>query len=289
MRFLKWIFIGAVVVCLTLTALLYVNQRSLQYFPPDLYITPHGVGLDDFQEVTSNVLLSEDAEGENFNVKFWYHEPAISSAPVVMFFHGNASAVYSSYPIFEVLAAQGYGVLSVAYPGYPGSEGTLTQHNVLQAAKHQHQWLINQGIEEQHIVYYGHSLGSGVAAQLAAIRPPALLVMDAPFNSMLDMAKIRFPFLPADILLKDKFRSDYALKRYKGQMVWLHGKADRVVPYAQGQKLYDGYDGPKVAYVFGAGRHTNLWEIGGREVVLSRLRERFPFILTQNHADVERR
>ena len=100
--------------------------------------------------------------------------------------------------------------------------------------------------------------------------------MDAPFNSMLDMGKLRMPFLAVSLLMKDKFRSDVALQSYEGPMIWMHGVKDRIVPIAQGQKLYDGYDGPKSAHVFEGGYHTNLWGIGGREIVLERLAAHHP-------------
>jgi len=100
--------------------------------------------------------------------------------------------------------------------------------------------------------------------------------MDAPFNSTLDMAKLKTPFLPVTLLMKDKFRSDLALQNYNGPLIWTHGTNDRIIPIAQGQKLYDGYDGPKTAHVFDGGRHTNLWGLGGRDIVLARLAKMFP-------------
>ena len=87
---------------------------------------------------------------------------------------------------------------------------------------------------------------------------------------------MRVPFLPHSLLMKDQFRSDVALKSYKGPMIWMHGTADQIVPFSQGQKLYNGYEGRKSAHIFEGGRHTNLWGLGARDVVLSRLRESFP-------------
>ncbi|MEP6343979.1 MAG: alpha/beta fold hydrolase [Maricaulaceae bacterium] len=278
MKFLKWILIGGALAYLAIASFLYFNQRSLLYFPPSIYVTPQTAGID-MREVKHQSFIS------------WYKAPETDTAPVIMFFHGNGSAIYSNSDIFADLTAQGYGVLSVGYPGYPGSVGKPTQGNIVRAAKFQRDWLKSEGIGVSRIVYFGTSLGSGIAAQLTALDPPALLVMEAPFNSTLDMAKMHLPFLPHSILMKDKFRSDKALQNYDGPMIWMHGTKDGVVPFAQGQKLYDGYDGPKSAHVFEGGRHTNLWGLGGRDIVLARLALIFPAspanLLPQDHADVE--
>jgi len=107
-----------------------------------------------------------------------------------MVFHGNASSVYSNHDIFRDLINQGYGVWSVTYPGYPGGEGKPTQEKLTLAAQWQYDLLLAKGIKPENIIFYGTSLGSGVAAQLAVTHKPALLIMDAPFNSVLDMGRI---------------------------------------------------------------------------------------------------
>ena len=142
------------------------------------------------------------------------------------------------------------------------------------AAKTQYEWILAQGIKPENIIFYGTSLGSGVAAQLTAKHQPSLLVMDAPFNSILDMGRKQVPWLPVSLLMKDKFQSDKAIAGLKVPLIWIHGTADRIVPIAQGQKLYDGYEGPKSAHVIEGGQHTNLWFLGGRDIVLGALAAR---------------
>ena len=274
MKFLKLILKLAVIAYLVVTAFVFFPQRNFQYFPPDVYVTPQAAGVD-MEEVRFQSRTLPTGEVEAI-LTYWYAAPSSDSAPVIMFFHGNGSAVYSNSHIFSDLIDAGYGVLSVAYTGYPGSGGRATQEAIVRAANFQRAWLGSEKITDDRIVYFGTSLGSGVAAQLTAMKPPALLIMDAPFNSTLDMGKRMMPFLPVGLLMKDRFRSDLTLKDYDGPMIWMHGTNDRIIPIAQGQKLYDGYDGPKSAHVFEGGQHTNLWGLGGREIVLERLGELYP-------------
>lgn len=264
MKFLKLTLLATITLYVIAAAVVFGLQRKLLYFPPSLYLTPDAVGVPDMTEV-------EFRTGDEAWAKGWYAPPAKPDGKVVMVFHGNGSAVYSNHDIFRDLMGAGYGVWSVGYPGYPGSEGKPSQEALVTAAERQYDLLLAKGVKSENIIFYGTSLGSGVAAQLAAKHKPALLIMDAPFNSVLDMGRKQVPWLPVSLLMKDKFQSDKALAGLGVPLIWIHGTADRVIPISQGQKLYDGYDGPKSAHIIEGGQHTNLWFLGGREIVLSAL------------------
>jgi len=249
---------------------MFMLQRKMLYFPPDIYLTPTAVGVPQMTEV-------EMRFGDEAWATAWYASPSEPNGEVIMVFHGNGSAVYSNHDIFRDLINAGYGVMSVGYPGYPGRATVLaktSQANIVEASLQQYQYLIDEGHAPENIIFYGTSLGSGVAAQLAAKHQPALLIMDAPFNSILDMGRKQVPWLPVSLLMKDKFQSDKALDGLELPLIWIHGTEDRVIPLLQGQKLYDNYSGPKSAHVIEGGQHTNLWFLGGREIVLQALAER---------------
>jgi len=249
------IILTALLLYIGVAVVIFFAQRKLLYFPPQLYHTPPA-------ELTE-VRTASGGLG-------WY-SPAQADRPTVMVFHGNASSIDSNMHIFRDLQSEGYGVWSVGYPGYPGTDGSPTQDNLVRAAIEQYEHLTEMGAES--IVFYGTSLGAGVAAQLSARHPPDLLIMDAPFNSVLDMARGQMPFLPTATLLKDKWRSDKALEGLEVPLIWIHGTADRVIPIAHGQDLYDGYAGPKSAHVIKGADHVNTWLNGGRSAVLTALGE----------------
>ena len=243
-----------ITIYVTLGAAVFSIQRNMLYFPPNVLYSPP----EDMTEIRTEA-----------NSLGWYH-PAKDNLPTVMVFHGNASSIDSNLHIFRDLQRAGYGVWSVGYPGYPGTTGTPTQENIVAAAISQYQHLSSLGAEK--IVFYGSSLGSGVAAQLAAHHQPDLLILDAPFNSVADMARQNMSILPTDVLLKDKWHSDKALKGLETSMIWIHGTDDKIIPIAHGQKLYDGYKGPKSAHIISGANHINTWLNGGRETVLTALK-----------------
>lgn len=259
------IFLSISALYLLALAALYVLQRSVLYIPPSMYFTPIGVNLESAVEVP---ILDDTA-----NILGWWMQPKDDNAPVVMFFHGNGSAVYSNHEIYRELHAQGYGVFALAYPAYPGRAGTTTQESLTAAAVGGYDYIAAQGVSAERVAFYGTSLGAGVAAQLAVRRRPALIIMEAPFTSAADMAQLSFPVFPARLLTKDKFRSDAALAGTDIPMVWLHGTQDRVIPFSVGQDLFEGYDGPKSSFVIEGGGHNDLWYRGGREVIMKQLNQ----------------
>ena len=268
MKWLKRIIFTVITLYLITGAVVFALQRKLLYFPPANYLTPASIGIE-MTEV-------EFRTGDEVWATGWYASPMNPDGKVVMVFHGNGSAVYSNSDIFRDLIGEGYGVLSVGYPGYPGRSPVLaepTQSNLLDAALYQYDYLIDEGHAPENIIFYGTSLGGGVAAQLAAKHQPSMLIMDAPFNSVLDMGRKQVPLLPVSLLMKDKFESDKALADLDVPLIWIHGTADRIIPLSQGQKLFDGYNGPKSAHIIEGGQHTNLWFLGGREIVLKALAE----------------
>jgi len=236
---MKWILrllFAAVLIYVGLVALLYVTQRKLLYFPPATYHTPPD--------------WMEEVRAKDGGLS-WWAAPTRDNAPVVMVFHGNASSIDSLSYVFRELKANGYGVLSLGYPGYPGNENSVsTQTTLTQAGIAQYDAILARGIAPDRIVFYGTSLGSGVASQVAAQRQPGLLILDAPFQSTQAIAQSNMPIIPISLLMKDTYRSDLALQTLDMPLIWIHGRLDRAIPLASGQALYDGYEGPKSAHIF---------------------------------------
>lgn len=266
---LKW----AISVIAVLTVLyglvilvLYTQQGRFIFYPPTVYMTPEGVGLDAREIVFAKTNTTPDLTA-------WWIEP-IEDRPVIVFFHGNASAIYSHYDIFKDLTAQGYGVLSVGYPGYPGSGGTPSEASLVASAQRHIDFLTELGIKPDQIVYMGTSLGSGVAAQLTVTHPPSLLILDAPFYSMSDMARITLKLPGVKGFVKDSFQSHKALRNSTFPILILHGTQDNIIPHTQSEKLFEALSEPKIRHVIKGGGHTNLWGLGGRELIIRAIEDR---------------
>ncbi|MDD4615534.1 MAG: alpha/beta hydrolase [Alphaproteobacteria bacterium] len=234
----------------------FAFQRSFIYVPNQTYAAP--------EQVSPETPLKELAvtTKDGLNLVGWY-APASGKDYTLVYFHGNADSLQSVWPLAGPYLDAGYGFLFVEYRGYSNLPGDPDEEGFYEDARAFVKKLISdEGVKEKDIVLMGHSLGTGVAMQMASefkVRGVALL---APFLSMPDMAQERFPWLPARYLTLDKF--DNAAKVSKIKMPLLVGVcgADNVVPAKQEQKLFEMAKEPKKLFYAPESGHSGLFENG---------------------------
>jgi len=267
MRRIIWGVLILVLLYLIGMVVLFLIQRRFYYLPPTEFGTPVAPPPGMIQLVNTTA-LGDDV------MAYW--APPKESGDVVVYFHGNGSAVIYDGPIYRDLIGAGFGVLAAEYPGYPRSTGKPSEAGIIAPPAAHYDFLISQGVQPRNIHLYGSSLGAGVAAQLASRREIGSLILEAPFYSMVDMIKLRMPIYGFRSMVKDKYESFKALKTVDVPLLWLHGTADRVIPIAEGQRLYDEYDGPKSQFIIEGGNHQNVWISGGREQIIAFVKGKSP-------------
>src|SRR5262245_13717609 len=249
----KWVLVFLSTGYLTLAAVMYVAQRGIMYFPENFRTAPADAGLAQAEEV---VLDTPDGA----RVIVW-HVPPKADRPVWLYFHGNGGSLRYRVDRFRELTAQGEGLVALSYRGYAGSTGRPTEAGLIADARAVYDFAVKQYAADR-IVLWGESLGSGVALALAAERPVARIVLEAPFLSAVDIAAGAYPFLPVRLLMKDQFRSDLRVAKVKAPVLILHGDRDKVVPIASGQMLYKLITSPKRFVRIAGGGHENLGLVG---------------------------
>src|SRR5580704_3397721 len=249
MIILKWIVLLGAGGYIAVVAALYFGQRVLLYLPWPGRISPAAAGLPEAEEI---VLTTSDGE----RVIAW-HVPPRPDRPVVIYFHGNAETIAKRVPRHRDLIADGVGLLALSYRGYMGSTGTPTEDGLLRDAEAAYQFAVSRYPADR-IVLWGHSLGSGVAVALAATRPVAKLILEAPFSSTVDVAASMFPIVPVRWLMLDQYRSDQRIGAVKAAILILHGDRDFVVPVALGERLFALAPEPKRLVRYPAGGHDDL-------------------------------
>ena len=89
-----------------------------------------------------------------------------------------------------------------------------------------------------------------------------MCIRDSPYRSTLSVAQGLYPYLPLSLVMKDQFRSDEIIGRVRAPLLVLHGERDQVIPFIQGQQLYELANAPKRFLRFPAGRHSDLPRYG---------------------------
>ena len=92
------------------------------------------------------------------------------------------------------------------------------------------------------------SLGTGVSTELASKSKYAGVILESPFTSIADSAKIYYPYLPVNLLLKDRYDSKNKIKKINSPILIMHGKKDNIVPQIMGLELFEKANNPKFSY-----------------------------------------
>lgn len=237
----------------------WLGQRHLMYVPDATRVAPTAAGLAGARE-----LVLEAPDG--VRLVTWRAE-ARQGRPTVLYLHGNAGNLAGRADRFGRYQALGYGLLMMSWRGYSGSGGRPSeQHNVADALL-AYEHLRAQGVRAEDIVVFGESLGSGVAIQIAGVRPVAALILDAPYTSIVDVALLTYPYLPVRPLLLDRYESDRHIRKVAAPVLVLHGERDAVIPVRMGRAIHDMAPGPKKLALFPDGGHVDLDDHGAVDVV----------------------
>ena len=233
LRFIAGLATVAVLAWLALCAGLYVFQRSFIF---------HGGATR--PDVPPGVEVRSLATADGLALNAWYLPPAAADRPVILFLHGNSGHIGHRAGRLPEFAAAGWGMLMVEYRGFGGNPGAPSEEGLALDAAAAHAALTGMGIAPARIVIWGESLGTAVAIRLASERPAAALLLEAPFTSMADMARHRYPFVPVDALLKDRFESLGRIGALAMPILIVNGALDSIVPPAMGQRLHQAATAP---------------------------------------------
>ncbi len=243
----------AVALYLTVVAFFFFDQRNLLYYPTHTY-TPlaEAQASRAFEEIP---VTTEDG----IHLKAWY-APAAGKPCTIIFFHGNADSLRSAAPIADPYINAGYGFLLAEYRGYSGLPGTPTENGLYKDARAYLRELTSRGAQEKHIILFGHSLGTGVAVQMAVEFHPAGVMLLAPFLSIPKAAQTHYPFLPATLLVLDRFDNEKKIHAVHSPLLIVNGSQDQVIPPSEGIELYSLANEPKVFHSLPGRGHNDAFD-----------------------------
>jgi pimeloyl-ACP methyl ester carboxylesterase len=221
-----------------LCALVYVNQRSMLYFPQPM--APGGQAhIIELPTADAHILVSvRERPGPD----------------ALVYFGGNAEDVSLHLPEFSE-AFPNSAIYLLHYRGYAGSSGAPSEAALVKDALALFD--LAQARHSQ-VLVIGRSLGSGIAVQVASQRPAARLVLVTPYDSMLDLAASHYPWFPARWLLLDKYESWRYAPRVDAPTLILEAEHDEVIPRASTDLLLTRFKSgvATLKVIAGAGHNT---------------------------------
>jgi fermentation-respiration switch protein FrsA (DUF1100 family) len=218
---------------------MYAFQRVLMYHPTRTIADAVTYGLTTVREIT---LTSRDGTP----LQCWTHA-AREGFPTIVYYHGNAEHLGVRAAKFSAFVDAGFGLVAVSYRGFGKSGGSPSEKGIYDDARAAIDYATGHlNVPQKQLIYFGESLGSGVAVQMATERAPALLALEAAYTSVETRSAELYPFvIGVRMLVADKYDSLSKIKNVHAPVLLLHGLLDNVIPVAHGRALYAAANEPK--------------------------------------------
>jgi fermentation-respiration switch protein FrsA (DUF1100 family) len=239
---------GLVNLLFTLFTAYVLTLVAIRLFEPHLIFFPNYPGRLEGDWHPRNLPIQEiwlrSSDGTKLHA-WWIPNPQAKFTFVA--FHGNASNIANRTSVYEFLRDTPANVFALEYRGYGHSEGKPSEAGFYRDAQAAYQYLVNtQAIAPKSIVCFGQSLGTAVAANLAARREVGALVMEAPFPSAALLARKLLWFFPGlELLVRGQLNTAVRLKAISAPILIVHCTGDPVVPFQFGQVVYRAAGNPK--------------------------------------------
>ncbi len=234
---LRWLFItvcfyGGFLLLLTLL------QSKLLYFPSHDFVNPQRVGLA-VEDVWTTSTQGTKIHG------WWV--PKAQARMTILVCHGNAGNLTHRIGLVRELRKRLHAnVMIFDYQGYGKSQGSPSEQGTYDDAKAVWDFLVNiRQIPAHHIVLFGRSLGTSIAAHLATRVQPAALILDSPFSSFVDVASAHYPWIPVRWIARFRYETAEYVKQRTCPLLLIHSRDDEIIPFRLGQKCFQQAKEPK--------------------------------------------
>lgn len=242
---------------LLITAVVYVLIGLIFYFAQDLFFfrpekLPHYFKYKypfPFEEIHFDMEDGGYINGIHFKVP--------NARGVVFYFKGNSRSIKGWGKFAKDFVSKSYDFFMVDYRGFGKSQGKRTEAILYSDAQYIYKQLAKQ-YDEERIIIYGRSLGSGIATRIASWNSPRMLILDSPYFSFLKQVRRYGFFLPIAWLLKYHIRTDFFIKKVSCPIFVLHGTKDRLIPFRNSKLLKQQADRNVKLYPIEGAGHNNL-------------------------------
>ena len=253
------VLIAALLLGLLLVSWARVQEKSALFFPAvDLNMTPADLGLE-YEDVFF--------PSGRYQLHGWFIPGP--GPGVVLWLHGNAGNIADRVEQATVMNQElGVSSFLMDYRGYGRSEGTPTEKGLYEDSSTAFRWLRDEKeIRPSGIILYGHSLGSAVAVDLARGegKKAGGLVLESPFTSARDMARMLYNGLPVDLLMSLKLDNTGRIGGVSLPVLVIHGVDDATIPFTMGKTVFDAAPEPKTFLPIPGADHSDCYIIGGEK------------------------
>jgi uncharacterized protein len=203
--------------------------------------------------------------GTTQQVRLWWLPHAAPRAPALIYLHGTFRNLYQNLVKIDALRDAGFAVLAVEYRGWGSSTPIVPSEQTIyaDAALGWRELGLRQPDPRRRVIF-GHSMGGGVAVELASRLRNGTdyggLILESTFTRLPDVARGAGAIAGAlgAALSSQRFDSIDKIGRVDAPLLVLHGTADDTVPFGLGVALFDAAREPKRFVAVEGGSHSHL-------------------------------
>lgn len=212
--FLKLIYL-IIIVYVLFCIVLFLNQKKMIYFPTKI----SSIEYENLEKVNKIYKLRLDNQVLGYEIK------KNDIDEIIVIFHGNArDAISRSY---YLNLFKNKNLFLAEYPGFGENFGEdITKEKILTKAE---KTVYELSKKYKNIILVGESLGTGIASFVATKVEIKKLILITPYDSILNVASEKFPYIPLKYLLTENFDNVDYLKNYKNEVIILISENDEVI------------------------------------------------------------
>lgn len=211
----------------------------------------------DFQfkyDVPFRELFFDIEPGVRINGLHFYRKEAKG---LILYFHGNTRSIKGWAKYARDFYRYDYDVVMVDYRGFGKSTGKRSEKEMLSDMQFVYDELKKQ-YNEDHLILYGRSIGSGFATKIASDNHPRYLILDSPYYSFKKVVARFLPILPVRYVLRYHLRTDLWIRKVKCHTYIIHGTRDWLIPIRHSEQLQAINPGMITLIRIHGGGHNNL-------------------------------
>jgi uncharacterized protein len=261
MRTLVRLVLVTVALAGILLGMAWAFQRNLIYFPDNSGVGSASAAIPGARDV-------ELRTADGLTLGAWL-VPAESPGRdvTVLVANGNGGDRSLRASLASTLAAEGLSVLLFDYRGYGGNPGTPSEDGLALDVRAARDLLLDEGVPDDRILYYGESLGSAVVTELAAEHPPAGLLLRSPFVDLASVGAVHYPFVPVRAFLRDRYPLVEHLAEVHVPTTVVYGTSDSIVPPDQSRAVAEAAPSLRQLVEVEGADHNDLALLNGPALV----------------------
>jgi uncharacterized protein len=222
------IILTALLLYIGVCTFVYFSQEQFIFFPEKLNKQYRFQFAEPFEELNFKTKDTVLINGLLFKAE--------KSKGLIFYLHGNAGSLASWGEVARTYTRLGYDVMMLDYRGFGKSEGKIQNLKQLFDDIQLVYGEMTRKYAENQVIVLGYSLGSGLAAKIASINHPKMLILQTPYYNFKDLTKRVMPYIPTFILKYPIMTNEY-IQLCQMPIIVFHGNQDEVIYYGSSLKL----------------------------------------------------